>query len=71
MGYGEKVFAFRGQALNGCDVRGYDWGPKVLYDGVAVSRQAELQFCRSGTPRLTIWRGLRGESTRGVGCRTE
>jgi hypothetical protein len=63
MGYGEKVFAFRGRALNGCGVRGYDWGPKVLYDGVAVSLRAELQFCRSGTPRLTIWRRLQGEST--------
>jgi hypothetical protein len=69
MGYGEKVFVFYERTLNGCGVRGYDWGPKVLHDEVAVSLQAELQFCRSGTPRLTIWRGLQGESTRGRGLR--
>jgi hypothetical protein len=46
---GEEVFAFRGRVLNDCGVRGYGWGPKVLHDEIPVSRQAELQFCRSGT----------------------
>jgi hypothetical protein len=44
MGYGEKVFAFRGRTLNGCAVRGYGWGPKVLHDGVAVNLHAVLQI---------------------------
>jgi hypothetical protein len=44
MGYGEKVFAVYGWTLNGCGVRGYGWGPKVLHDGVAVSLQAVLQI---------------------------
>jgi hypothetical protein len=46
MGYGEKVFAFRGRTLSGFGIRGYDLGPRVLHDEVAVGLHAILQIRR-------------------------
>jgi hypothetical protein len=68
MGYGEKVFAFRGQGLSGFGVRGYDWGLKVLHDGVAVSLQALLQI--TATPCL-FGADCKENPHKGVDCGTE